>query len=173
MDVTPEDFVADKAWVRPEPEATNIPDQLIDGVRIDPLLVRSDPRGELVELLTTRDNPIDPIVHVYKVTAEAGSVRAWVYHDRQTDRLTYTEGDFRIVLYDIRDGSPTKGLLNVFDFGAKMPVCLHIPAFVVHGVQNRGERASFVNMPTRAYDPARPDKQRLPHPDPRIPYVFS
>jgi dTDP-4-dehydrorhamnose 3,5-epimerase len=45
---------------------------------------------------------------------------------------------------------------------------------VVHGVQNRGsENAYFINMPTRAYDPAAPDKSRLPANHPGIPYVFG
>jgi dTDP-4-dehydrorhamnose 3,5-epimerase len=62
----------------------------------------------------------------------------------------------------------------VLDVGAENPVLLTIPPLVVHGVQNRGAAdVQFVNMPTRAYDPARPDKARLPYGHPGIPYVFD
>jgi dTDP-4-dehydrorhamnose 3,5-epimerase len=48
-----------------------------------------------------------------------------------------------------------------------------IPPFVVHGVQNLGDQeASFVNMPTQAYNPERPDKSRLPIDHPGIPFKF-
>ena len=53
---------------------------MIEGVTVSTLISHSDSRGSLCELLTTRDGPIEPIVHVYEVTALAGSIRAWVYH---------------------------------------------------------------------------------------------
>jgi dTDP-4-dehydrorhamnose 3,5-epimerase len=60
------------------------------------------------------------------------------------------------------------------DVGAANKVMLTIPPFVVHAVQNRGdEDAIFINMPTRAYDPANPDKARVAWNDPRIPYRFE
>lgn len=146
---------------------------LIAGVAIHQLSRGADARGALNELLTTRDGPIDPIVHIYQVHAEPGSVRAWVLHRRQDDRLAFTNGAMRVVLYDPRPDSPSLGRLNVFDLGAARPCLLRIPRHVVHGVQNRGEAiATFVNMPTRAYDPADPDKWRLPADHPGIPYRF-
>jgi len=146
----------------------------IEGVTAAPLIPHSDSRGSLSELLTTRDGPIEPIVHVYQVTALAGSIRAWVYHRWQHDRLAFPNGRFRIILYDIRPNSPTFNLLNVFHLGREQPGLLRIPPLVIHGVQNIGDStSSFINMPTKAYDPAAPDKCRLPERDPRIPFSFD
>lgn len=168
-----EEFKADAPW---DVDATGPADSqktAIKGVLVTPLTIFSDDRGALVELLTQRDEPQDEIVHVYRVTAEPGSIRAWVYHKLQDDRLAYTEGQFRVALYDIRPDSPTYGVLEVLEVGEKNPCRLRIPPYVVHGVINDGERAaSFVNMPTRVYDPARPDKSRLPYPDERVPFRF-
>ena len=76
--------------------------------------------------------------------------------------------------YDIRPNSPTFNLLNVFILGCEQPGLLHIPPLVIHGVQNIGNTtATFVNMPTKAYDPADPDKCRLPERDPRIPFSLD
>ena len=103
-----------------------------------------------------------------------GSCRAWIYHRRQFDRLAIVNGRFEVVLYDIRPGSPTKGRLNVFVLGDERPALLRIPPFVIHGVRNVGaDSATFVNLPTRAYDPHDPDKCRLNADDPRIPYRFQ
>ena len=78
------------------------------------------------------------------------------------------------MLYDLRPASPTYGKLNVLDVGESNKMTLTIPPFVVHGVQNRGmQMATFINMPTRAYDPSDPDKSRLPFDHPGIPYRFA
>lgn len=170
-----EDFTDDEPWSDDIPllEDLAIEDQL-EGVRLQRLHTRSDGRGGLTVLMSDLNEKIAPAPHVYWVTAEAGSIRAWVYHKRQYDRLAYTNGDIRLVLYDIRPGSPTHGKLNILDVGATNKVTLTLPPFVVHGVQNRGRQvATFINMPTRAYDPANPDKSRLRHDHPGIPYRFS
>jgi dTDP-4-dehydrorhamnose 3,5-epimerase len=134
---------------------------IIDGVVLERLAPNADDRGALVELLTTRDEPIEPIVHVYQVIAAPGSLRGWVYHKFQSDRLHFTLGDFEIQLFDIRPGSPTHGEHMVLRLGAARPCRLTIPAFVAHSVRNLGDTAAaFVNIPTRAYDPANPDKFR-------------
>jgi dTDP-4-dehydrorhamnose 3,5-epimerase len=169
-----DDFKHDVPWVQKPIPPAKVPADLIQGVVIDPLFLNVDGRGSLVTLKNAETEADDPIVYVYRVTAEARSVRAWVYHRWQDDRLAYTEGKFRIVLFDLRKESPSFGKLNVIEAGADNPLRLRIPAFVVHGVQNYGDSpASFVNMPTRAYDPQKPDKSRISYPDPRIPYVFG
>ncbi|KIC21526.1 dTDP-4-dehydrorhamnose 3,5-epimerase family protein [Leisingera sp. ANG-Vp] len=170
----PEEFVQDKPWTDSGEAAARVPEDLIEGVLVEPLVLRRDDRGALVELLTTRDAPEVTAPHVYQVFAEPGSVRAWVYHKWQSDRLCYTNGQLRLVLYDIREDSPTFGRLNVVDAGAQNPCRVTIPPYVVHGLANVGDTlASFVNIPTNFYDPANPDKSRLPYPDARIPYSFG
>lgn len=170
-----DDFAPDVPWTEaPGTFAEVVIENQIAGVRLNRLSRNSDSRGDLTVLLSERYDPTFRTPHVYLVTAAAGSVRAWVYHRHQSDRLAYTMGTIRVVLYDLRDDSPTKGALNVLDVGAANPVLLTIPPFVVHGVQNRGtEAVQFINMPTRAYDPAAPDKSRLPLGHPGIPYTFD
>lgn len=166
-------FKPDDPWVpEPGPAGAFVPSP-IAGVICRRLIQRHDSRGYLTELMTTRDGDAEPIVHVYQVHAEPGSIRGWVYHRWQDDRLAYTEGRFRLALYDLREDSPSFGTLDVRDLGADNPMAVRIPAHVAHVLKNTGtERACFVNMPTRAYDPARPDKARLAYPDPRIPFEF-
>lgn len=169
------DFTPDAPWEpTPATEVGAVQHDLIAGVTLTPLITNSDERGSLSELLTTRDRPIEPIVHVYQVISKAGSLRAWVYHSRQLDRLAFTNGRFKIALYDIRPGSPTANRVNVLVLGSEHPALLHIPPLVIHGVGNIGaETATFINLPTRAYDPRDPDKCRLSVSDPRIPFRFD
>jgi dTDP-4-dehydrorhamnose 3,5-epimerase len=171
-----DDFVADLPIPQRVPDGggTISSHSVIAGVTATALTPHADERGSLSELLTTRDGTIEPIVHVYQVSAAAGSIRAWVYHRHQHDRLAFTNGSFEIVLYDLRPNSPTLNQLNVFRLGRDQPGLLRIPPLVIHGVRNAGDGwANFVNMPTRAYYPGSPDKHRIAADDPRIPYAFG
>lgn len=169
-----DEFEDDAPWSPENGGRSDVRPIRIHGAMVTPLVKHGDPRGDLCELMTLRGGDIDPIVHVYQVYAEPGSIRAWVYHKRQWDRLAFTQGHFRVVLYDIRENSPTFGNLEVLDIGIDAPTRLHIPPFVVHGVKNCGDQgASFVNMPTAIYDPADPDKARLPMDHPGVPFSFD
>jgi dTDP-4-dehydrorhamnose 3,5-epimerase len=173
--LTLDDFQDDPAWddAGAALQEFQIPDQ-IEGVILRRLITKRDSRGDLTVLLSGHYVPGFSTPHIYHVSAKAGSVRAWVYHRWQSDQLAYTNGAFRVVLYDLRPGSKTKGLLNVLDIGAANPVQLTIPPYVIHGVQNIGTSdAYFINMPTKAYDPNRPDKARIPKDHPGIPYQFT
>ena len=166
-------FEPDSPWSPDQSATAKAQSSAIEGVSVRRLVPHHDTRGYLTELLTTRDNAPEPIVHVYQVHAEPGSIRGWVYHRWQDDRLSYTEGRFRLALYDLREDSPSFRQLVVLDLGRDNPAHVTIPRLVAHALKNTGPtRASFVNMPTRAYDPAKPDKARLPYPDPRIPFEF-
>ena len=173
--LTLEDFKDDAAYVPQLPEAfANVPGELIEGLEITPLHRNIDARGWLIELSSSFDQAAEPLVHIYQVWAEPRSVRAWVYHKRQFDRLAYTNGSFEIALFDLRKESPTHRMLNVVEAGAENPCILRIPPYVVHGVYNAGDTlASFINMPTKRYDPAHPDKSRLSKKDPRFPFRFD
>ena len=170
-----EDFVDDRPWVPAGPEFPELRiEGQIQGVSLHRLTAHADGRGNLVVMLSDRYGESFRTPHAYMITAAPRSIRAWVYHKRQSDRLAFTRGRMRIVLYDLRPDSPTYGKLNVIEVGAANRVLLTIPPFVVHGVENpTDEEVIFVNMPTRAYDPANPDKSRLPKDHPGIPYRFE
>ena len=172
--LTLNDFVQDQPWsVDDHHVVSNLPTQ-IDGVKASPLHNRGDDRGELCELLTLRDGEVEPIVHVYTVVAAPKSVRAWVYHKRQWDRLAFTRGQFRVVLYDLRENSSSYGKLDILELGLAAPTILMVPPYVIHGVENYGDQAaSFINIPTRFYDPNNPDKWRIPPDHPGVPYSFG
>ena len=173
--LTLEDFVDDKPWVPQGPEHAEVRiENQIAGVEMRRLVQMADGRGNLVVLMSDRFGESYRPPHVYLVTAAARSIRAWVYHKRQSDRLAYTMGSLRVVLYDLRPGSPTHGVVNVINAGAANRILLTIPPFVVHAVQNLTDvDTCFVNMPTRAYDPANPDKARVRFDHPGIPYRFE
>ena len=65
-------------------------------------------------------------------------------------------------------------MVNEIFLGERNRALVVIPTGVFHAVQNVGTTdAVFVNMPTRPYDHANPDKYRLPIDTDEIPYRFD
>ncbi len=149
--------------------------ELVDGVKIGELSTVADYRGELTEMWNPDWNfDQGGVPYVYHVSCGPGSIRAWVVHLKQTDRLYYPSGRFQVVLYDARENSPTRGRVNELYFGAAKRALLLIPPGVYHGVRNAGsEEAWFVNMPSTPYCHDDPDKYRLPLDSPEIPFKFQ
>ena len=97
------------------------------------------------------------------VTIRPGQVRGWVRHQRQDDRVFIAAGSARIVLYDARDHSPTRGEVNVLLLGSQRRAVFTIPAGVYHAFENIGpDEVAFIDMPNHPFDPEHPDTARLP-----------
>jgi dTDP-4-dehydrorhamnose 3,5-epimerase len=90
-------------------------------------------------------------------------IRAWGLHQRSTDRLFVVSGLVKIVVFDGRRDSPTKGSVNEFSVSEKTPGLLIIPPNLYHGWKNLGTtEAIIINMPTEMYDYESPDALDLP-----------
>ena len=147
---------------------------MIDGVVIKKLKVIPDERGFLMEMLRDDDPFFQKFGQCYLTVANPGVVKGWHYHKKQTDHFTVVKGMSKVVLYDSREDSPTKGQVNEFFLGEKNPTLLVIPALVLHGMKGIGtEPAYLINVPTHHYDYKDPDEHRIPAHDPSIPYDWS
>ena len=146
----------------------------IAGVRIRE--VKNVPRnnGMLTEVFRRDWNLDDGLVdQVFQSVLVPGAVSAWHAHQHTTDRLFVTHGHLKIVLFDAREDSASRGRINEFRFGSERPALVRVPPGVWHGVQNiSGESASLLNLVDRAYRYEDPDHWRLPPDTPKIPYSF-
>ena len=149
--------------------------QVIDGLIIRLAITQADRRGEVVEVYNPAWNlhPM-PMVYAYQASIRPKAIKGWIVHKKQDDRIYTCIGVMRWVFYDLRENSPTYQLLNQFTFSDRNRALIIIPAGVYHAVQNVGEtEAIFINLPTRPYDYADPDKYRLPPKNDLIPFDFD
>jgi dTDP-4-dehydrorhamnose 3,5-epimerase len=139
--------------------------------------VRHVPRdhGVITEIFRPEWDPSGlPVVHAYQSRLFAGALGAWSCHLRSTDRLFVSQGHVKIVLYDDRDGSKTKGRLMELIAGDVRPCLIVVPPGIWHGLQSLGGLDALVlNFPTEAYNYKDPDHYRLPYDSPDIPYVWK
>jgi dTDP-4-dehydrorhamnose 3,5-epimerase len=148
--------------------------KLIEGVKVKKLKVIPDERGRLMEMLRSDDDLFLKFGQVYMTTAYPGVVKAWHFHKRQTDHFVCVRGMMKVVLYDPREGSPTRGEVNEFFMGDHNPILLQIPNLVYHGFKCVGtEEAIVINCPTEVYVYNEPDEFRIdPHKN-DIPYDWG
>lgn len=147
---------------------------MIEGVKVKRLKVIPDERGLLMEILRDDDEFFQKFGQVYLSVVYPGVVKGWHYHKRQTDHFAFVKGTAKVVLYDSREKSATRGEVNEFFMGEHNPILLVIPPFVLHGMKGVGvEPAYLINTPTEHYVYDQPDEFRVAPDDPSVPYDWS
>ena len=148
--------------------------KLIQGVTVKPLKVIADERGYLMEMMRVDDPFYQKFGQTYVSVAYPGVVKGWHYHNLQTDHFVIVKGMMKVVLYDDREGSPTRGTVNEFFMGEKNPILITIPPKVWHGMKGTGtEPAMLVNCPTEPYNYKDPDEVRCDPHENDIPYDWD
>jgi dTDP-4-dehydrorhamnose 3,5-epimerase len=147
---------------------------MIDGVKLKKLKVIPDERGRLMEILRSDGEFFTKFGQLYITTAYPGVVKAWHYHKKQTDNFCVVKGMMKIVVYDEREGSPTKGEVNEFFIGEHSPSLLQIPKGLWHGFKCISEtEAICINCPTEVYNHKEPDEFRADPHKSHIPYDWN
>jgi len=135
---------------------------MIDGVTTKKLKPITDERGFLMEMLRCDEPAFKKFGQVYVSACNPEVVKGWHYHKKQTDNFIVLQGEARILLYDQRDDSPSKGKHMEFIVGIKDPLLITIPPGVLHGFEALGDKPIFViNIPTEPYKYSDPDEFRV------------
>jgi dTDP-4-dehydrorhamnose 3,5-epimerase len=147
---------------------------MIKGVATRQLSLFADERGWLMEVLRSDWELFEKFAQAYVTAAYPHVVKAWHMHKKQTDNISCVKGMVKLVLFDGRKESKTKGEINEFVIGEKNPLLVKIPLGVWHGFKNvGGETAIVMNVPTNLYNHKKPDEQRLPPDTKKIPYDWK
>ena len=147
---------------------------MIKDVIVKELKLIPDERGRLMEILRNDDEIFTTFGQVYMTTTYPRVVKAWHYHAKQDDHIVCVKGMLKLVLYDNREGSPTKGEINEFFLGDYRPLLVKVPKMIYHGWKCiSDDEAIVVNIPTEPYNREEPDEHRLnPHIN-NIPYSWE
>ena len=146
----------------------------IHDVVIKQLITRCDDRGYLREVLRDDDGLMTRFGQTTFTKTHPGVVKAFHWHQHQDDLWYVVDGMARIVLYDRRPDSPTKGETQVVYAGEDNPVLVLIPAGIAHGYQVLGTKPVMLFYhTTQSYNPAAPDEERISFDDPEIGFDWS
>lgn len=144
----------------------------IDGVRIVPLRQIVDERGKIMHMLKATDPHFIEFGEIYFSCAWPGVIKAWHIHQRMTVNNAVMTGHAKLVLYDLREDSPTRGELQEVFFGEDNYCLVQIPPGVANGYKVYGEKMAI--MANCATIPHEPDEmRRLPYDTDEIPYDWD
>jgi len=151
-----------------------VKDGKIEGVRYKKLIRHSDDRGFFSEVVRDDEGFVKKFGQLSVSKTNPGVIKAFHYHKKQDDIWFFPSGNARVVLYDLREGSKTKGVTEQYFMGEDNPGSLLIPAGVAHGYQVLGvEPVVITYLTTESYDPKNPDEERLEWNDPDIDFDWS
>lgn len=126
----------------------------IQGVVIRKLAKSRDPRGWLAEIFRKDDlaEEFYPAMSYISAT-NPGITRGPHEHLDQADLFCFIgPSNFKLRMWDNREGSKTFGCVKTVVVGDENPVSVLVPAGVVHAYQNVGEVEGIViNCPNRLY----------------------
>lgn len=145
----------------------------IQGLSVGSSRVIEDERGAVLHLLRRDDPSFQGFGECYCSETLPGRVKAWKRHKVQTQNLVVPIGHVRLVIFDDREGSVTRGALEVIELGRPSNYLrVTIPPGLWYGFKAHGPApALIVNCVDHPHDPAECD--RLPESTFDIPYSWT
>jgi dTDP-4-dehydrorhamnose 3,5-epimerase len=145
---------------------------MIDGVIINSLKQIPDERGKVMHMLREDSDGFIGFGEVYFSCVYPEAIKGWNIHKKMTLNYAVPQGNIKLVLYDERQGSPTKGEVQEIYLGPDNYYRVTVPPMIWNGLKGLGtETAIVVNFASIAHDPDEIDR-RDPF-DPCIPYDWS
>src|SRR6266404_3332876 len=111
----------------------------IDGLRITPLRRIPDERGAVFHMLREDSDGFERFGEIYFSMVYPGAVKAWHLHTRMTLNYAVPIGMVKLVCFDDREQSPTRGALTELHVGELNYVLVTIPPYVWNGFKGVGD----------------------------------
>ncbi len=147
---------------------------MINDVVVKRITSYYDDRGFFAEVVKFGEDTFHEVKQTSYAETYPGIIKAFHWHKKQWDIWFPVKGHARVVLYDLRKNSRTRGQTDVFFSGEDNKMVIAIPPGVAHGYQVIGP-ASFgiFYHTTKPYNPKSPDEQRIPFDDPHIGFDWT
>lgn len=145
---------------------------MIKGVEVRPLRQIPDERGKVMHMLRQDDAWFERFGEIYFSVVYPDAIKGWHLHARMTLNYAVVTGMIKLVLYDDRADSPTRGTLQEVFTGEDNYALVTVPPGVWNGFKGLGGKPAIVaNCATHPHDPA--EIERIPPFSDRIPYRWD
>ncbi len=145
---------------------------MIKGVSVHPLKQIPDERGKIMHMLRVDDPHFEKFGEIYFSVVYPGVVKGWHLHKQMTLNYAVIAGMIKLVLYDDREESPTRGELTELFVGESNYALVRIPPGVWNGFKGVGtEPAIVANCATLPHNPE--EIVRMDPFDNNIPYDWA
>jgi dTDP-4-dehydrorhamnose 3,5-epimerase len=144
---------------------------MIEGVAFHQLRQFIDDRGRTMHMLRKDDAHFIGFGEIYFSGVLQGKIKGWYLHSLKTLNYAVPVGRVRVVIYDDREASATRGQLEEHILGEEPESygLLTVPPHLWYGLQGLAPGMSIVaNCSDVPHDPA--ESRRKPWDSPDVPY---
>ena len=144
----------------------------IEGVEIVSLKQIPDERGKVMHMLKATDKHFEKFREIYFSCVYPEVIKGWHLHKKMTINYAVISGMVKLVLFDQREKSKTKGKIMELFVGEDNYVLVKVPPGVVNGFKGIGTKTAIVaNCATIPHDPT--EIIRIDPFDSNIPYKWD
>ena len=134
----------------------------IEGVKVIPLKRIPDERGTIMHMLRRDDPHFIEFGEIYFSTIYRGVIKGWHRHRDMTLNYACVFGRIKLVIYDDREDSPTRGAIMEQFLGPDHYALVQIPPGLWNGFKGMSDpHAIIANCCTHAHDPSANRSDRL------------
>jgi dTDP-4-dehydrorhamnose 3,5-epimerase len=145
---------------------------MIHGVAVTPLRQIPDERGKIMHMLRSDAPHFQQFGEIYFSGVYPGAIKAWHIHHKMVLNYAVVVGHIKMVLYDDRADSPTKGELMELFIGESNYQLVTVPPLVWNGFKGTGTTMALVaNCASIPHDPT--EIERLDPFSDKIPYSWD
>lgn len=147
---------------------------MINGVVLKSVVKYESADGFFAELVKAGEEIFHEIKQTSYSETRPGVIKAFHNHKGYWELWCVVKGKAKIVLADVREGSPTRGMTQTIVTGEDDMKVIAIPPGVAHGYQVLGDTPmGIVYHAGEAYDPSRRQIEEIPYDSPLIGYDWS
>ena len=144
----------------------------IQGVEIIKKNQIVDDRGVILHMLRVDDKNYKKFGEIYFSTINPNKIKAWHFHKLMTLNYAVVHGSIKLVLYDDRDESKTKGTIQEIILSNENHYLVSIPPKIWNGFCSfNNKHAILANCSDIPHD--KEEIIRLPFDDPKFPYKWK
>lgn len=127
----------------------------IGGVTIVPLRKIPDERGTIMHMLRADAPYFERFGEIYFSSVHPGAIKAWHLHSRMTINYAVPLGMIKLVLFDDRPDSASRGILTELFIGDANYCLVTVPPGIWNGFKGISTTTALVaNCSTIPHDPA-------------------
>ena len=127
----------------------------IEGVLVSPLKQIPNELGDVLHMMRNDSSLFMGCGEIYFSEIKPGCIKAWKRHRKMTQHIAVPVGKIRLVLYDDRSGSPSRGEMMELSLGRPATYSLvRIPHGIWYGFRNIGAHTALIaNCTDIPHDP--------------------
>ena len=145
---------------------------MIDGIKIIKKKVIIDERGKILHMLRSNDQEFKKFGEIYFSYVFPNKFKAWHIHKKMTLNYVAVFGKIKLVLYDDRQKSKTKGKIQEIFLSNENHFLVSIPPHIWNGFTSADQNlAVLANCSDIPHD--KEEISRLDFNDPKFPYDWN